>query len=271
MKRKSPKDIELHGSVWMSVGQNNFGGKGRIELLSRIAESGSISQAAKNMKMSYKAAWDAIDLMNNLAGSPLVERLTGGKGGGGTRLTTRGEQLVSNFKKIEEEHKKFIKFLDDQSKGMADDFILIRRMGMKTSARNQFFGEIVEVNHGAVNDEIVLETSGKQKIVAIITHASTLDLGLKKGAEIFALVKASSIILARDDGKAKFSARNCLSGTIYRIQPGAVNTEVVIDLPGGGSIASIITNQSAKDMKLEEGQKVMAIFKASSIIIGIPA
>lgn len=142
---------------------------------------------------------------------------------------------------------------------------------MKTSARNQFFGEIVEVNHGAVNDEIVLETSGKQKIVAIITHASTLDLGLKKGAEIFALVKASSIILARDDGKAKFSARNCLSGTISRIQPGAVNTEVVIDLPGGGSIASIITNQSAKDMKLEEGQKVMAIFKASSIIIGIPA
>ena len=66
------KAIELHGSVWMTVGGENFGGKGRIALLAKIAECGSISQAAKSIKMSYKAAWDAIDTMNNLAGEPLV-------------------------------------------------------------------------------------------------------------------------------------------------------------------------------------------------------
>ena len=83
--------IALRGSVWMMVGGENFGGPGRIALLARIAECGSITQAAKAIKMSYKAAWDAIDSMNNLAGEPLVERVAGGKGGGGTRLTPRGE------------------------------------------------------------------------------------------------------------------------------------------------------------------------------------
>jgi molybdate transport repressor ModE-like protein len=81
----------------MTVGGVNLGGPGRIALLAKIAECGSITQAAKAIRMSYKAAWDAIDAMNNLAGEPLVERLAGGKGGGGTRLTARGEQLVANF------------------------------------------------------------------------------------------------------------------------------------------------------------------------------
>ena len=79
------QQVELHGSIWMTIGGANFGGAGRIGLLAQIAESGSISKAAKAIGMSYKAAWDAIDIMNNLAGQPLVERTVGGKGGGGER------------------------------------------------------------------------------------------------------------------------------------------------------------------------------------------
>src|SRR6185369_14777996 len=94
----------LHGSVWMTVGDENFGGHGRIALLAAIADCGSITQAAKAVGISYKGAWDAIDTMNNLAGEPLVERLAGGKGGGGTHLTQRGRQLVDNFRIIEREH-----------------------------------------------------------------------------------------------------------------------------------------------------------------------
>ncbi|HEX8785969.1 MAG TPA: LysR family transcriptional regulator, partial [Telluria sp.] len=68
------KAIALQGSVWMTVGGENFGGPGRVELLAKIAETGSISQASKAIGMSYKGAWDAIDAMNNLAGEALVER-----------------------------------------------------------------------------------------------------------------------------------------------------------------------------------------------------
>lgn len=266
------KSIELRGSVWMTVGGANFGGPGRVALLAKIAECGSITQAAKAIKMSYKAAWDAIDRMNNLAGEPLVERLAGGKGGGGTRLTKRGEQLVENFKIIEREHRRFVDRLSRQAQaeGIADDFVLIRKMNMKTSARNQFLGKVTQVKRGAVNDEVELEVVGGQKIVAIVTHESTEGLGLAVGAEAFALIKSSSIVVMTDDQGARLSARNRLAGTVSRLVPGAVNTEVVIELAGGGAIAAIITNQSSGALGLAVGVKASAIFKASSVILGVP-
>ena len=270
MESKS-KRIELRGSVWMTAGGENLGGPGRVSLLAMIAEHGSITQAAKAMGMSYKAAWDAIDTMNNLAREPLVERLSGGKGGGGTRLTRRGEQLVRNFRVIEQEHRRFIEQLDRQAEGIADDYLLIRRMIMKTSARNQFLGKVSNLKPGAVNDEVELEITGGQKIVAIITHESAESLGLKLGVDAFALIKASSIIVVTDDQGARFSARNRLSGTISRVQPGAVNTEVVIEPPGGGAVAAIVTNESSNTLDLRVGKQAAAIFKASSVIIGVPA
>ena len=264
-------EIGLQGSVWMTVGGEHLGGAGRVALLGAIAECGSITQAAKAVKMSYKAAWDAIDAMNNLAGEPLVERLAGGKGGGGTRLTQRGRQLVDNFRIIEREHERYLRQLGSQAEGIADDLLLIRRMAMKTTARNQFLGKVAELKQGAVNDEVTLALPGGQHIVAIVTQGSSASLGLVPGAEAFALIKASSIILVADSAGARFSARNQLAGTVTRVQTGAVNTEVVLDLPRRGTIAAIITNQSASEMAIAIGSKLTAMFKASSVILGVPA
>ncbi|MBA1236345.1 TOBE domain-containing protein [Stutzerimonas nitrititolerans] len=265
------KNVELHGSIWLTVDGEKFGGPDRVTLLAKIAECGSITQAAKAIKMSYKAAWDAIDTMNNLAGEPLVERLAGGKGGGGTRLTQRGEQLVANFRTIEREHRRFVEQLGRQATDLADDYLLIRRMGMKTSARNQFLGTVTRTKSGAVNDEVELEIAGGQKLVAIVTQESTESLGLKPGAEAFALVKSSSVILMDEEDGTRVSARNRLTGTISRIQPGAVNSEVVLDLPGGATLAAIVTRESSDTLDLAVGRKVTAIFKASSVIVGVPA
>ena len=263
--------IELGGSVWLTVGGENLGGPGRIALLAQIAEQGSITHAAKAVKMSYKAAWDAIDAMNNLAGEPLVQRMAGGKGGGGTVLTRRGEQLVENFRLIEREHHRFVSELSVQAEGIADDFLLLRRMSMKTSARNHFAGQVTRVQRGSVNDEIEIEAAGGHKVVAIVTHESAEGLGLAVGAQAFALVKASSVVVVTDADGAKFSARNRLTGKVSRLLPGAVNTEVVIDLAGGGSVAAIITNESSSALELTEGATATAIFKASSVIVGAPA
>ena len=273
MKNRTADDqpIALQGSVWMTVGGENLGGAGRVELLAAIGLCGSITQAAKAVKMSYKAAWDAVDAMNNLAGTPLVERVTGGKGGGGTRLTPRGAQLVDNFKKIEQEHQDFLHRLGRQADGLADDFLLIRRMALKTSARNQFLGRVASLKAGAVNDEITLELAGGQLIVAIVTSDSSAALGLAPGAEAFALVKASSIILMTGSGGARLSARNQLAGTVARVQIGAVNAEVVLELPGGATIAAIITNDSCASLGLVAGVAATAMFKASSVILGVPA
>jgi molybdate transport system regulatory protein len=257
-----------------------------VALIAAIGASGSITQAAKAVHMSYKAAWDAIDTMNNLAGAPLVERVTGGKGGGGTRLTARGRQLVDNFEIIERAHRRFVEQLEalgreagavaDDGTGtkgnpLTDDMLLIRRMGLKTSARNQFLGRVSSVTVGAVNDEIVLDLAGGQQLVAVVTHDSTEGLGLAVGAQAFALIKASSIILVTENDGARFSARNQLRGTVARVQPGAVNTEVVLGLDGGATLAAVVTNRSSEALALQPGARATAIFKASSIILGVPA
>jgi molybdopterin-binding protein len=67
----------------------------------------------------------------------------------------------------------------------------------------------------------------------------------------------------------KLSARNALKGTIKEITPGAVNSEVVIQLPGGQEVASIITKKSVESLKLKVGQEAYAVIKASEVMIGV--
>lgn len=73
----------------------------RIALLQHIAEQGSITRAAKSAGLSYKAAWDAIDELNNLADQPLVERSVGGKGGGGARLSEEGQRVLRLYLRLQ--------------------------------------------------------------------------------------------------------------------------------------------------------------------------
>jgi molybdate transport system regulatory protein len=99
---------------------------------------------------------------------------------------------------------------------------------MQTSARNQFIGEVAEVKHGAVNDEVTLRTQDGLEIVAVITHGSATSLGLAAGKKAFALVKASSVIVMVDVASNQVSARNCIAGTVSAVTKGAVNSEVII-------------------------------------------
>ena len=262
-------EFGLQGQIWITAGDESMGGHGRIRLLSRIAELGSISQAAKSMKMSYKAAWDAVDHMNNLAGEALLHRTTGGKGGGSTTLTERGQQLISNFQRIEEVHQRFLQELSQETGNIVDDLFVLKRLSMKTSARNQFFGTAKSIQVGAINDAIEIAVAGGQTVVATVTRESTQELDLDVGREVFALIKASSIILVSEAEDVRFSARNQFAGTVARIQTGAVKSEVVVSV-GDSTLAVIITNDSAKSLELKEGSPVTAIFKASSVIVGRP-
>lgn len=259
--------MEVEGRLWFSQGGRNLGGRGRIELLARIAETGSISQAAKAMGMGYKSAWDAVDAMNNIAGEQLVARSVGGRGGGGTRLTAAGEQLVATFRRYEAEHARFLQRLGD-----AQPYVeMMERLTMRTSARNQFFGRVSAIHTGAVNDEIELELAGGDRLTAVITRESTQLLALQVGSEAFALVKASWVILAAAEGAPRTSARNTLRGEVERIERGAVNSEVILRLPGGVSLVAIITNASVDGLGLKPGGEALALIKASHVIVGVPA
>jgi molybdate transport system regulatory protein len=263
--------MKIQGRLWFEQNERSLAGHGRIDLLQRIAESGSISQAAKSIGMSYKAAWDAVNAMNNLSGAPLVERSTGGKGGGGTHVTERGQRLIASFKLIEDEHRRFLRALSENIEDFGDTYQLIRRLNMKTSARNQFYGKVSSVKSGAVNDEIEIELAGGDRIIAVITQESTQHLGLTVGSEAIALIKAPWVMLATGTDDLKLSARNRLSGTVVKLTPGAVNTEVIVQLRGGATVCAIVTNESVDELGLAEGKPATAIFNASHVIVGVPA
>lgn len=241
-----------------------------LELLERIDVSGSISAAATAMGMSYKAAWQAVEAINNLSREPLVVRQPGGSTGGGTCLTEYGRRVVATYRRLEQEWAS----VPSSVGRMMDDFDqyyrMSRKFDMQTSARNQFLGTVKTVQHGAVNAEVILDIGNGSELAAIITNDSAEHLALEPGSEVYALIKAQWIILAVDQ-HIKTSARNCLSGTVVRCQEGAVNAEVVIELPGGKTVAAIITNESVKTLSLKEGMRASALIKASHIILAVPA
>jgi molybdate transport system regulatory protein len=268
----SAEPLELGGELWLRAGSQTLGGATRIALLAAIGDTGSITRAAKAVGISYKAAWEAIDTMNNLAGEPLVSRSTGGKGGGGTTLTPRAASMIAAFRAIEREHRRFIDAASAAVAGFDVDWALIGRIGMKTSARNQLFGKVASIQRGAVNDEVSLTLPGGQTIVAVVTHESTEALGLKAGSDACALVKASWVVLAVDDGGGpalKLSARNQLHGAVEAVKGGAVNSEVTLSLDGGGTLTAIVTNDSVDTLALTAGQRAIALFKASSVILAV--
>jgi molybdate transport system regulatory protein len=76
------------------------------------------------------------------------------------------------------------------------------------------------------------------------------------------------VLIGLQDPAARLSARNQLPGTVARVVPGAVNAEVVLELDGGGTVAAIINNGALADLDLKEGVRALAIFKASSVILG---
>ena len=259
------------------IAHNNFPkalARGRrwdhFELLERIDASGSISSAASAMGMSYKAAWQAVEAMNNLSELPVVERQTGGKHGGGTRLTTYGRRLVVAYRGLEKEREKVLAALGKIMDDFEQYYQLIRRFDMKTSARNQFLGKVINVKHGPISAEVTLDIGGGDVLTAVITNDSAEQLALQPGAEAYALIKAPWVIVTTEEG-IKTSARNNLRGTVVRCQEGAINAEIVIELPGGKLVVATVTNESVHELGLAEGRQVTALIKASHIILAVPA
>jgi len=261
----------LRGKLEVDTEFGTFLGDTRIRLLEAIDQHGSISQAAKAVPLSYKAAWDAVDAMNNLADQPLVVRSTGGKNGGGTLLTEHGRKTIALYRALEAEYQAALDRLSaSMNDGQASDFQqfrqLLKRMSMKTSARNQFAGHIVGLREGHVDYEVRIKLDDENEIVAIITIDSAENLGLSIGMEINALVKSSSVLLLSDP-TVRTSARNQLWGEITRIHDGPVNAEITLSLKSGKSVCAVVTHDSVEHLGLVVGGQACAVFKASAVIL----
>ena len=261
-----PPSAALH----LRRGETRAGAE-RVKLLSAIEAQGSISAAARAVGLTYRAAWDAVQALNNLFDRPLVISQTGGPGGGGATLTPAGRMVLKGFARLESELNRLIGELNQDIATETDipGQHLIWSLGMRTSARNALHGTVEAVIDGPVNCEVSLRVGPSVLIVATTTRESVETLGLRLGRSAVALIKASFVILAPGDEPLKTSARNVLTGVVTRHEPGAVSDEVVLEIGEGKTLTATITRGSGETLGFKVGDKAQALIKASHVILAV--
>ncbi|MFM2060088.1 MAG: hypothetical protein RLY71_4473 [Pseudomonadota bacterium] len=246
----------------------------RIRLLEAIERSGSLNRAAREVPLSYKAAWDALDTMNNLAPEPLVERSTGGSGGGGTRLTDYARRLIALYRAMESAQQDILDRLDHVPAEADASALrtLLRRLAMKTSARNQLPVRVSGLSdRGGLVDVTLTLGDGPDnpigactRLLATITPESAETMELRLGSELFALIKAPAVQLHAAPPAAQ-PGLNALAGRITSLRPGSTHTGVTLTLPSGHSLHAVIDQAQAADCA--ESQTTWAVFSGDQIVL----
>jgi len=298
MSDTPPFPLELSTTLSLRSGDQSWGSERRMALLAAIGTEGSISAAARKVGLSYKAAWDAVDMMNNLAGGLLVERVTGGKRGGGALLTERARQLVAWYQAARAEHQRFMQALSQLGPDGARHLDLLHSMALQTSARNRFEGVISGIEADGVNDHVRLRLDEHITLGATLTHASTERLALAPGRRALAFVKAQAVRIlpggpdaAADRGAPDGPApATCWTGRISHVVADPTWREVSLDVTPSIRITGLMPAAAAAPRAgraarrtapktgagapgtgpgaLEIGAMAQACFRAGDVLIG---
>ena len=255
---------------WLSLEGKPFLSGHRLNLLLKIAETGSLTQAGKAVGISYRTAWDAVNQLNAMSEKPLVESVAGGKKGGGTRLTDYARDLLKVYAAYGEEHRRFLRNLRVGAGDWERFELLAKKMSLKISARNQIWGKVAGIQKKRLIARVRLQVGPHEQWIAEITRAGWETLGLKEGDDAYALIKANWIRLL--PGSAGGSARgmNRLRGSLLSMTPGQTTIEFSFQTPDG-ILLTVSHRKPAKETGAWHiGQILAAEFEAADVILGVP-
>ena len=234
----------------------------RLDILRRLRDAGSISEAARGAGVSYKAAWQAIEVLSNLAGAALVDKAVGGSGGGGARLTPAGEQLLDAAQLFAQARKNVFSLLEKRH-GNALNLSSLAGLGLRTSMRNQLPCRIQSIETRASATWVQLELPNGALLLSKITQESAELLGLHVGMQALALCKASAVtVCAQADGLGE---HNQLWGTLMGNSDAEPGTEVSARLTPGLQIVGFAGDGAV----LRPGQTIVAWVDVASLVIAL--
>ncbi len=258
--------MKIDGRFWLTKDGENFLGNGRIELLEKIEQTGSINAAAKAMKMSYKAAWERINQMNTLAEHPIIERVTGGRGGGGTVLTPHAHELIATYKRFGELHRQFIERFAEAGDDPERLARILGRMFLTTSARNQLTCKVLSITEQGINGTMELSLKGGETLVTDITLKSIRSMGLVAGCDAYAIIKSSDVRIVGDTPVADIS-ENMLEGKIAAMETSEEHAEITFETDHGTVFIAVIPREAS--MSLAVSQRAYALIARQHIILGL--
>lgn len=262
------KGAESGGEKWLD-GELKLAGidAKMMALLQAIADTGSISQAAKHCGLSYKGAWQVIERANNTSPHALISTTTGGSKGGGACLTESGRALLDLFTSLQTQHRRFLELLNQSLVDNPATYLLLQRLAVKTSVRNQLFGKVADIQPGAVTAKVLVNLSDNLVIEVMLNLQTLTNLALETGMEAVLLINSADIIITTDAGF--FSTANRLFGTVIRIQKDDIHAEVTALLSNGETLTSLVTRQSTDTMGLVAGSKIAVLFNANAPVMGV--
>lgn len=257
--------MKIDGRFWLTKDDKNFLGAGRIELLHKIEKTGSINAAAKEMKMSYKAAWERINSMNELADEPLIERKIGGSGGGGTTLTPYAHELIKTYERLHELHRQFIDRFAEAGHEPERLARILSRTFLTTSARNQLPATISKIEQSGLHTRIEMSLSQESSLVSYITAKSAQNMGLSLGSEIYAIIKSSDIAIV-NEAPQQSEEINIIKGKVQEIELSDEFIELTFAIANEKKLIAFLDKTKANSFKI--GDEAYAIIRTNNIIIG---
>ena len=233
----------------------------RLDILRLIGVTGSISEAARQSGVSYKAAWQAIHTLTNLAGVPLVDRAVGGAGGGGASLTPSGLQLLDAAGQMDAARGEVLaRFAGGAAQALPG-------MALRTSMRNNLPCVAKQLQAPASADpmvRVVMQLPGGDEIASSITRASAELLGLQPGLAVLVLCKATAVIIFAGSPNAREHV-NRLAGRVARVSRGTLRDEVVMTLSGDLQLVGFADKPNC----LRVGSKVTACIDESALVLAL--
>lgn len=236
----------------------------RLDILRRIGELGSISEAARSAGVSYKGAWQAIYTLSNLAGLPLLERNVGGSGGGGALLTDAGRQLIAAAEQLSAAKARVLADWEGSKQvGSGVAAGNLGALGLRTSMRNQFPCAVLDLKKVGGAARVRLQLAGAVPLCSRVTLESAELLALKPGLPVLALCKATAVQVAKAADSA--AGRNLVRGVVTRASRAAAGGEVALQLEGGLQLVGF----SAAHIGLKTGDVAFACFDESAVVIAL--
>lgn len=256
----------------------------RIDILRQIGEGGSISQAARAVGVSYKTAWQALDTLTNLAGTPLVSRAVGGAGGGGAQLTDAGRELLAAADAMAQARGAVL----SRWQAMPHAGPALARLAVRTSMRNQIpavvqrlemLGQIVRV-HLQIGPNNALGLGGTPPLLASrITRESAQLLGLQPGLAVQVLCKATAVRVERAASCTGASAAMAMAmagaqggqdtcrlpAKAVRVVRGASGDEVSVELAAG----LFMVGFAAPSSGLRAGSRVELVLEENAVVLAL--
>ncbi|MBS0909749.1 TOBE domain-containing protein [Tatumella sp. JGM118] len=248
-------------SLVIHLSNKLFADPRRIRLLLAIEQTGSITRGARLADISYKTAWDAIDAMNTLAEQTIVERVAGGKGGGGAHLTVYGRRMLQLYQLLEQIQQKAFDVLQEDGLPLNSLLGAISRFSLQTSARNQLFGTVADRHTDGVLETItVLLGDQKTRVQVTITHGSGERLQLTPDKEVLVLIKARWLNVHH----RPTTQENQFPVTISAITPGPAGSEILMQLANGEALCATLP---PGDTGFTAGQSAWASFDAANALL----